>query len=294
MDDTYKQQLEAVRAARREIAQRPTLGRRFEVPRHDQKGVQTILYRPSTDAKFDKLPVLFNMHGGAWIGGDAVFMESFCQMIADQVPAFVVNVNYTKADEEPIRYAIDEIVDAVNYFAAHADEYGIDPARMAVGGHSAGGHLAAGAAMKLKEDGVSLACQMLVYPVTDLTVDQDQPIALIRQVEETYFTQGGNDHRYLSPLRADDEHLAGLSHAIFITCGTDELKPMGIAYAKRLMDASVPVKVKDYPDAQHGFLEVNRPDYPAGDPRQNAEQEAYCRDCENYLVHELRACYAEV
>ncbi len=286
-----EQTLESVKAARKEYALRKTIGERFVVPREGKKGVQTILYRPNTTTGSDRLPVLFNMHGGAWIGGDAVFMESFCQRLADEIPAFVVNVNYTKADEEPIPYAIEEVADAVKYFAEHADEYGIDPEKIAVGGHSAGGQLAAGTALKLKEDGIRLACQMLVYPCTDLTADPDKPEDFISLLVRYFFPNGGNEHRYISPLRAKDEELSGLCPAIFIICGKDELKPMGIAYAKRLIDAAVPVKVKEYPNAVHGFLEVNRPDYPPGDDRRNPEQEAYCKDCEEYLVRELRACF---
>lgn len=292
--DAVKQSWEAARAARKEYAKRQTIGERFVVPRRERKGVHTILYRPTSAsaAEYGRLPVLFNMHGGAWVGGDAVFMESFCQRMADELPALVVNVNYTKADEESIPYAIEEVADTVKFFIAHAEEYGIDRDRIAVGGHSAGGQLAAGTALKLKEEGITLACQMLVYPCTDLTVGMDSSQEL-RMLVDLFFPDGGNEHRYISPLRAKDEELEGLSPAIFIICGLDELKPMGIAYAKRLIDHAVPVKVKEYPAAVHGFLEVNRPDFLSGDERQTPEQAGYTKDCENYLIQELRACFAE-
>lgn len=293
-EDAFARSIEAARAARREYAMQKTIGERFVVPRSQKKGIHTILYRPLTNTVPGKLPVLFNMHGGAWVGGDAVFMESFCQMIANEIPAFVVNVNYTKADEEPFPYATEEVADTVKYFIAHADQYGIDPEKMAVGGHSAGAHLAAGAAMMLKEDGIKLACQMLVYPCTDITADPDKPDDLMSVITRLFFPNGGNEHRYISPLRAKDEELSGLSPALFVLCGPDELRPMGIAYAKRLIDRAVPVKIKEYPEALHGFLEVNRSDYPAGDARQNPEQEAYCKDCEKYLVRELQAFFAAV
>lgn len=280
------------RAKRLEYAAQKTAGERFVIPRSGSKGIRTILYRPAVGGSNCRLPVLFNMHGGSWVGGDAVMMESFCQMIADNIPAFVVNVNYTKADEEPFPYAMEEVVDAVKFFHSHADEYGIDAGKMAVGGHSAGAQIAAGAAIKLKEEHVGLACQMLVYPCTDMVTD-DPSDPFWSDMMRIFFPNGGSEHRYMSPLRAKDEELAGLCPAIFIECGLDELEPMGIAYAKRLMDVAVPVKIKEYPKALHGFLEVNRPDYPAGDERQNPEQEAYCRDCEKYLALELRACFAE-
>lgn len=289
--DEIRKSLEAARASRKEYAKRKTIGERFVIPREGRRGVNTILYRPASPPGEKRLPVLFNMHGGAWVGGDAVFMESFCQKLADEIPAFVVNVNYTKADEESIPYAIEETADAVKYFIAHSDEYGIDPDKVAVGGHSAGGQLAAGTALKLKEEGNRLACQMLVYPCTDLTIHEDSS-PFMRILVNQLFPDGGHEHRYISPLRAKDEELRGLCPAIFIICGIDELRPMGIAYAKRLIDNAVPVKIKEYPAAEHGFLEVNRPDYPEGDPRQTAEQAEYARDCEHYLIQELRACFA--
>jgi acetyl esterase len=292
-ENTYEQMLKSLRAARKEYALKETIGQRFVIPRLGKEGIKTILYCPVTKEETDKLPVLINMHGGAWIGGDAVLMESFCQMIANEVPAVVANINYKKADEAPFPYAMEEVVDAVKYFVEQADGYGIDPNRIAVGGHSAGAQLAAGAAIKLKEDGIKLACQMLVYPCTDMVIDKDQPEDISNLLRH-FFPNGGNDHRYISPLRAKDEELSGLCPAIFIECGLDDLKPMGIAYAKRLIDVAVPVKIKEYPKALHGFLEVNRPDYPSGDERQNPEQESYCKDCEKYLVQELRSCFIEI
>ena len=279
----------AIRAQREKWAETETKGQRFTVPREGMDGVDTILYRPANAE--GRLPVLFNMHGGAWIGGDAVLMESFCQLLADEIPAFVVNVNYKKMDVHPFPYALTEVADAAKYFAAHADKYGIDASKMAVGGHSAGAHIAAGAAMKLKEDGVKLAAQMLVYPCTDMRPTGE--IGLFTVIQEMLFPNGDCEHRWASPMLATEEELTGLAPAIFIECGLDELKPMGIAYAKRLMDAAVPVKVKEYPKALHGFLEVNRPEYDPNDPRITPEQAEYCRDCEKYIINELKACFAE-
>jgi len=281
--------VEGIRAQREKWAAIETRGRRFTVPREGMDGVETILYKP--EKAEGRLPVFFNMHGGAWIGGDAVLMESFCQLLADSIPAFVVNVNYRKMDVHPFPYALTEVADAVKYFAAHADEYGIDTSKMAVGGHSAGAQIAAGAAMKLKEEGVMLAAQLLVYPCTDMRPTGE--IGLMTVIQEMLFPNGDCEHRWASPVLATEEELKGLAPAIFIECGLDELKPMGIAYAKRLIDAAVPVKVKEYPQALHGFLEVNRPEYDPSDPRITPEQAEYCRDCERYIVNELKAYFAE-
>jgi len=295
--------MEENRKQRLAWANQETKGERFVVPREGEslagvakESVNIILYRPKNVCQkcaAKGLPVLFNMHGGAWIGGDAVLMESFCQMIADEVQALVVNVNYRKADEKPFPYAIEEVADAVCYFAEYAEKYGIDPDRMAVGGHSAGAQLAAGAAVMLKERGVKLAAQMLVYPCTDMSGGD----GLMGFIGTMLFPEGCNSeyngkHRWASPLLASDAELAGVAPAIFVECGPDDLKPQGIAYAKRLIDLAVPVMVREFPGAEHGFLEVNRPDYPDGDPRKTPEQAVYARECERYLVTGLRMLFA--
>lgn len=293
-EETNKEQMMADLAAqqkawaaqRKEWAARETVGERFEVPRKGEPSVSTILYRPSSPAAKKTLPVMFHMHGGAWVGGDAVLLESFCQLLADELPAVIVNINYKKADVHPLPYQITEVADTVQYFAGHASEYGIDRNRMAVGGHSAGAQLAAGAALKLKDEGVKLACQMLVYPATDMT---DSIGGLMDQLRPILFPDGGWDSPYVSPLQAEEEKLRGLAPAVFVICGPDMLRPQGIGYAKRLIDAGVSVTVKEYPEAEHGFLEVNRPDYTQGDDRQNPQQAAFARDCERYLIRELKA-----
>ena len=146
---------------------RPITGKRFAVPRDGAEPVDTILYQPA-EPPAGPMPALLNMHGGGFIGGDAVLMDSFCRMLADALGMLVVNVNYKKAPEYPFPYMIHEVTDTAEYFAAHAGEYGMDPARIAIGGHSAGASLAAGAALKARDDGrVTLACQLLVYPCTE-------------------------------------------------------------------------------------------------------------------------------
>ena len=290
--------LEANRRQREAWAIQETKGQRFPIPREgktlagvEKESVNTILYRPQQPMD-KKLPVLFNMHGGAWIGGDAVLMESFCQMMADELPALVVNVNYRKADEKPFPYAMEEVADAVCWMTDHAEEYGIDPMKMAVGGHSAGAQLAAGTSLMLKERGVKLAAQMLVYPAVDLSAKE----GLMGLVGQLLFPEGCNpeyngSHPWASPLLASDEELSGVAPAIFVECGPDDLRPQGIAYAKRLIDLGVPVTLREFAKAEHGFLEVNRSDYPDGDPRKTPEQAEYARECEKYLVGALKMIF---
>ena len=95
------------------------------------------------------------------------------------------------------------------------------------------------------------------------------------------------EHRWISPLLAKDEELSGIAPAIIITCGKDPLKPQGIAYANRLRNLGIKVIYKDYPKAEHGFLEFSQPEYD-GDERRSPKQLEMSKDCEQYLIEELR------
>ena len=278
-----------LRISRIESAQKPTTGQRFVIPRKDKAGVNVILHRPA--AAEGPLPVIFNLHGGSWIGGDAILMESFCALLAEKLPALVVNVNYTKVDVQPYPYAWEELLDAVLYFAAHAEEYGIDPARMVVGGHSAGAHIALGAAMLLRDVNFPLAGQMLVYPPTDMTGRRNGERADFHKL--MFREDAERDAEPMaSPLHAPKEALEGLAPVLMIVCGKDSLRPQGLGYAERLQEADVPVLVREWPEAMHGFLEVNRPDYPTDPERQPPEQDAMAREAEEWLIEQLNRLLA--
>lgn len=271
---------------RKAWATRKTIGKRMNIPRDGKDPVSVLLYRPKEEKNGNHLlPVLFNMHGGAWVGGDAVLMESFCQMMADSIPAIVVNINYTKADVQKMPYQQEEIEDVVSYFAQHPEEYGILPEKFAIGGHSAGAHLSCGVAYKMAQEGFHFAAQMLVYPVADLSKNT----GLAKVMKPLLFPEGGEASYVISPATAPEKQLRKVAPAIFVVCGKDDLLSEGLEYAAHLVDAGVEVHIKKYPQAEHGFLEVNRSDYPDGDPRQNKEQAAYARDCEAYLVRELKS-----
>ncbi len=269
-------------------AAKPSRGERFSVPRAEGKeSVPVLIYRPEAPTD-KKLPVFFNMHGGAWLAGDAMLMESFCQLLADSIPAVVVNINYHKADVIPISEMSAEACDCIRYFREHREEYGIDPARMAVGGHSAGAHISACTALRMKEQGAPLKMQVLVYPCVDLRPEAN--CGWMNMTIGTVVPEGNRESVYLSPMAAEDAQLRGSSPAIIVTCGVDDLRPHGIAYGKRLLENGVTVHFREYPKAEHGFLEVNRPDYdPKTDGRINEEQAAYARDCEQWLISLLKS-----
>lgn len=280
---SHEEMLSALREFRQICLTRPLQGERFALPRPGQDAVDTILYRPVEP--FDRqLPVIFNLHGGAWVAGDAVLMDSFCQLLATRLPALVVNVNYRKSDTHPFPYAVTELTDAISYMAGKSAEFGIDAAKMAVCGFSAGANIAAGTAVRLAEEGqIALAAQILVYPCVDMTIGGD-----LAGILGLYCRQGEFAHPWASPLLLSLEKLAAVTPALIVTCELDELRPQGEAYAKKLIDAGVPVMIRQYKNALHGFIEVSRPDYFTPDERKTPEQDALARQCETDLLACIR------
>lgn len=277
----------AVRAKRKKDIWKTPLGERFQVPRGGKKEVDVLLYIPKKAAK--PWPVLFNIHGGAWVGCDASQMDSYCLDMAEKCGAFIVNINYTKLDVQPFPYPQEEIRDTVLYFREHAEEYGLDPNKFAVIGYSAGGHLAAASALMLHDQGVYLSAQVLCYPFLDFSAfsslfeDGDS-----QAVAELFFPKGvSRDDPYISPAAASDKQLEGLAPTVFVCCGTDPLTEHAIAYRDRLAQNGVSVNFQLYDEALHGFLEVNHKEYPAQEAK-NPGQEALSREAENFIAAELK------
>lgn len=247
------------------------------VPRTDAAPVMTYLHRPAGGG--ENLPVVFNVHGGAWVGGDALLLDTQSQEMADRLGCFVVNINYIKADVKPFPYAQYEVRDTVLYFVRHAQEYGIDTSKLALMGYSAGGHLCACAAQLLSEEGVQLSCQVLCYPFLDFTFGQDEQNELKGSVEDVntiFFPTLSKTDSLVSPGLLPDEQLKKVAPAIIITCGQDVLKPQADAYEIRLKAAGVKVQLFDYPESVHGFLECNYPETEDSNNAKSPEQAAQC------------------
>ena len=277
----------AARTKRKKDVWKTPVGERFLVPRDGKKGVDVLLYSPQRAAK--PWPVLFNIHGGGWVGCDASQMDSYCLDMAEKCGAFIVNINYTKLDVRPFPYPQEEIRDTVLYFRKHAEDYGVDPTEFVLIGYSAGGHLAAASALMLHDLGVELSAEVLCYPFLDFTKLFDllkpEDAALL---EPLFFPDGiEKTDPAISPVFAKERQLKGLAPTVFVCCGPDPLTEHAKAYREKLEGSGVPVSFRLYKEAMHGFIEVNHKEYPPQEGK-NARQEALARDAETYIAEELR------
>jgi acetyl esterase len=215
------------------------------------------VYRPSSDV----LPALVFFHGGGWTIGDLDTHDVLCRSLAAGARCAVFSVDYRLAPENPFPAAVDDAVAATKYLLSNPGPLKIDSSRIAVGGDSAGGTLAAVVALELKKH--NLAFQLLIYPATDQRCEFDshsrngEGYLLTR--EGIAFFRGGylpdpkdwTDWR-ASPLLAADHR--GVAPAYVLTAGFDPLLDEGRAYAEKLSAAGVAVEYREYSDMVHGFI----------------------------------------
>jgi len=218
------------------------------------------LYRPTSERP---LPVLLYFFGGGWVLGTIDTADGVSRSLANSSGALVAVVGYRLAPEHRFPAAVGDCYAAVRWVAEHASEIGADPARIAVGGDSAGGNLAAGVALRARAEGPALAGQLLVYPNTDQLADDqsmraaDDPFLFNRHsvawYRQHYLADPGDAASPLaSPLRAGS--LAGLPPALVITAEYDPLRDQGEAYARRLASEGVQAELTRYPGMAHGFF----------------------------------------
>jgi acetyl esterase len=227
----------------------------------DADGVPVRIYRPSADPN---LPIFVALHGGGWTIGSVEQYDGIARWLANASGAVVVSVDYRLAPEHPYPAPLDDCFTALKWAAAHASEIGGDASRIAIGGDSAGGNLAAVCALLARDaGGPQLALQALIYPVTDVDfgtasyVDNGEGYLLeaeqMRWFVESY-TAGKVDPAdwHVSPLRATD--LAGVAPAVVLTAEYDPLRDEGELYAERLRDAGVDVEYECFEGMIHSFF----------------------------------------
>ena len=218
-------------------------------------------YRGSGTPSGETLPVVVYYHGGGWVVGDLDSHDWTCRMIANAADCAVISVDYRLAPEHPFPAAYDDSLAAVKWIAANARLLRIDPARISVGGDSAGGNLAAAVAIALRDEGkIALKSQVLTYPIVNLTAAYDerftQGVALTNASMRYYIDAYAPDMAQRKDWRASPmlaKSLKGLPPSLIVLAGFDPLCAEGEAYAERLAREGVDVTVRRYPGQMHGF-----------------------------------------
>jgi acetyl esterase len=228
----------------------------------DDHDIPVRIYTPSADAA---LPVLIYAHGGSFVGGSLDSHDPALRSLANRSGCLIVAVDYRRAPEFPFPHGLHDVYGVVAWAARHAGEIGGDPRRLAIGGDSAGGNLAAATTLLARERGLdTLRLQLLLYPNTDLTLRH----ASWHTYDGVILTRQGmavNVARYLadraqpadplvSPLAAGD--LRRLPPAVIAVGTHDPLIDEIRAYATRLAQADVPVTLLTYPGLIHGFFQM--------------------------------------
>jgi len=235
----------------------------LHIPARDGAQLPARVYAPSAAAA---LPLLLYLHGGGFTIGSVATHDVLCRELARLAGCMVVSLDYRLAPEHVFPTASNDAWDALAWLAANAARLGADPARLAVGGDSAGGTLAAVNAILARDAGLPLALQLLIYPGT--TAHQDTPShatyaddpVIDRAQIEWFFDQYADaaqrsDWRF-APLLADD--VDGVAPAWLGLAECDPLVDEGVLYADKLRAAGAPVDLEIYRGVVHGFVQMGR------------------------------------
>ena len=226
-----------------------------------------LLYAPNL-MPGGRLPVFVNIHGGGFIQGSAEDDDVWCRRIVDAVGCAVVSIDYCLAPEHPFPAALEECYDVLKWIRATAQETGFDPARVAVGGHSAGGNLTAALCLLARERReFSICYQILNYPPLDFSVDPfSKPggDTLLTPRAQAFFTSCylADPRDAVNPLASPllEENLAGLPGALIIAAEKDPLCGEDALYAERLSAAGTDVTFRMFRGCMHAFTHFGPPD----------------------------------
>jgi acetyl esterase/lipase len=230
------------------------------------------IYRPATA----RGAAIVWLHSGGFVMGDLDTEHPSLIRLADETCALLISVDYRRAPEHRFPAALDDAYAALKWTAEHAAELGVDPERIAIGGHSSGGGLAAALALRARDQqGPGIRFQMLSQPCLDDRQETwsartftDTPFVYRDKITAVWrhYLGSGPATPYAAPARATD--LSGLPPTYIGTAEFDPLRDEGICYALRLLQAGVPVELHQWPGTFHGSQAVLSAEV---SQRQNAE-----------------------
>ncbi|WP_342612096.1 alpha/beta hydrolase [Burkholderia ambifaria] len=246
---------------------------RIEDVRFDARGGRQLparIYYPAEPSLGALLPALLYFHSGGYVVGGLDTADAVCRMLAADAQCAVVSAGYRLAPEHKFPCAVEDAVDALHWLKRAAITFGIDPARLAIGGESAGGTLAAICAVEARDAGIALAQQLLIYPALAAGLDTDAhrrygdgyflSLDLIRWLREQYLVTPDDRHDWrFAPL--DGERNAptdwrGLAPAWIVSAEFDPLRDEHEAYVDRLASHGNTAALRVYPGMIHGFFSM--------------------------------------
>lgn len=240
-----------------------TLDRRIDGP---ASPIPIRIYVPRALVSSASSPALVYFHGGGFVLGSIESHDAVCRVLADRAGVVVVSVDYRLAPEHKFPAAVEDTVAAFRWVQAHAAALSIDPGRVAVGGDSAGGNLAAVVCQEQARNRLeNAAFQLLLYPGTDLA----RSMPSHRLFERGYVLDWELTSWYLAQyVRSDDDirdvrgspiledRLSALPPSMVVVAGFDPLRDEGVAYAEKMKKAGVPVTLRRDEGAVHGYVSL--------------------------------------
>lgn len=227
------------------------------------------IYRPQAGPDSPPQPTIVWFHGGGWTTGSLDTGDILARELCAGTPAVVLSVDYRLAPENPWPAAIDDASAALTWTKAKIDQLGNDPDRIAIGGDSAGGNIAAALAQASRDTGIELAAQILIYPYLDLDFGHTDRYPSMSENAAGFYVTAADlrwcvqnylpDHAdpadpAISPMSAPA--LNGLPATILAVAEFDPLRDQGIQYGTRLRDAGIPVTGHPGTGLIHGYADM--------------------------------------
>jgi acetyl esterase len=246
----------------------PAVASTTEVPiaRADGSALLARLYRPLHSPTQETLPLLIYFHGGGWCVGDVTSYDVLCRQLANASGCAVLSVDYRLAPEHPFPAALDDAAFAFEWAVAQADLLGVDPARIALGGDSAGGNLSIVTALSLRGATIEPRFLLLVYPSTEIHSARASrqrygegyflDFGTLQWFFERYLPKGDAEHWRASPMRA--ESLVGLPPMMLISAEFDPLVDDCAAFAQRVREEGGEVECLQVEGVLHGFITLGK------------------------------------